>query len=671
MKKRSLKKGFTLVELVVVIAVIAVLAAVSVGAYFGITETANLHAAKTHIKQLNEMLVFEEILTNQENNNKFFHEARRDVQKQGLDIEGLEEFGSYKYGWDSKIDEFILIDMNSYNEEKGSYKVVAPSEYEISYTRHIFLLASSESELLPNFSYYLRDDFNSDKKIKVGSGIDTGLADIDEITFKSDSTSNQEETIIINTNLFKTSIIISAAEKETIYHYGYSHSVDITKVANNSYHELGTVGVINLKEGHVEVESSAEVFVINSSTEFTNSIDVKSGKRTPKYNVSNCDDVLTGQDLRANSKIIPDLKDVYRVCGFCGHALNYLGKDHKETCPEPIGWLENDLDLEEYNDKCSHNFLPSNTGETRDNVNFIFNDTCKDCHFTFLTDEARHYFVLIDMDEDSSTENYAYGCNCGCDYFSNDVPIANVRRMNVDDYTKAFKNYIDIEKSKDEDKLVFAEGKTLSVTDVTSFNVVGEISNVHCGYSFESVDGPQNKDANGEWIGDSKQSTSFDKYKGWIADFVISFNREVGPNEISLWGQYSAFGDDPLAFSFGDTIQPNVKLPLLTSVFYLLMQSDGGISYELVADLKEFRCGATNHSDNHKPDPELAKPATKMIVELGLINPEFKNDSNFSDLPYYQAFADERVRNSEYYHTINLFPFYFNDDPVYLTSSSN
>ena len=38
---KKLKKGFTLVELVVVIAVIAILAGVSVGAYFGITESAN------------------------------------------------------------------------------------------------------------------------------------------------------------------------------------------------------------------------------------------------------------------------------------------------------------------------------------------------------------------------------------------------------------------------------------------------------------------------------------------------------------------------------------------------------------------------------------------------------------------------------------------------------
>ena len=39
--KKKAKRGFTLVELVVVIAVIAILAAVSVGAYFGITDSAN------------------------------------------------------------------------------------------------------------------------------------------------------------------------------------------------------------------------------------------------------------------------------------------------------------------------------------------------------------------------------------------------------------------------------------------------------------------------------------------------------------------------------------------------------------------------------------------------------------------------------------------------------
>lgn len=56
MKMRKLfKKGFTLVELVVVIAVIAVLAAVSVGAYFGVTDSANSSNATAGAKQVKDL----------------------------------------------------------------------------------------------------------------------------------------------------------------------------------------------------------------------------------------------------------------------------------------------------------------------------------------------------------------------------------------------------------------------------------------------------------------------------------------------------------------------------------------------------------------------------------------------------------------------------------------
>ena len=47
---KKLKKGFTLVELVVVIAVIAILAGVSVGAYFGITDSANTSKCQQEAK---------------------------------------------------------------------------------------------------------------------------------------------------------------------------------------------------------------------------------------------------------------------------------------------------------------------------------------------------------------------------------------------------------------------------------------------------------------------------------------------------------------------------------------------------------------------------------------------------------------------------------------------
>ena len=54
---KKAKKGFTLVELVVVIAVIAILAAVSVGAYFGVTESANNSQADQEAKALHTAIM--------------------------------------------------------------------------------------------------------------------------------------------------------------------------------------------------------------------------------------------------------------------------------------------------------------------------------------------------------------------------------------------------------------------------------------------------------------------------------------------------------------------------------------------------------------------------------------------------------------------------------------
>ena len=54
---KKAKKGFTLVELVVVIAVIAILAGVSVGAYFGITESAKDSQAQQEGKAIHTNIV--------------------------------------------------------------------------------------------------------------------------------------------------------------------------------------------------------------------------------------------------------------------------------------------------------------------------------------------------------------------------------------------------------------------------------------------------------------------------------------------------------------------------------------------------------------------------------------------------------------------------------------
>ena len=79
---RKMKKGFTLVELVVVIAVIVILAAVSVGAFFGVTESAKASQQESEAKQLYDAVL---IVGNSNSSN-------HSIDKDGLHIVDIEVF---------------------------------------------------------------------------------------------------------------------------------------------------------------------------------------------------------------------------------------------------------------------------------------------------------------------------------------------------------------------------------------------------------------------------------------------------------------------------------------------------------------------------------------------------------------------------------------------------
>ena len=92
---KKVKKGFTLVELVVVIAVIAVLAAVSVGAYFGVTDSANRSKLTQEAKHAYDNI--------------------RLISLAGDDDKMLNSSGLYIV--DDKIEAFELIDNTPANDE--------------------------------------------------------------------------------------------------------------------------------------------------------------------------------------------------------------------------------------------------------------------------------------------------------------------------------------------------------------------------------------------------------------------------------------------------------------------------------------------------------------------------------------------------------------------------
>ena len=79
---KKVKKGFTLVELVVVIAVIAILSAVSVGAYFGITDSANNSKLEQEAKQIHTAIQAVALSP----------DSSASISRDGLIIDDIDEF---------------------------------------------------------------------------------------------------------------------------------------------------------------------------------------------------------------------------------------------------------------------------------------------------------------------------------------------------------------------------------------------------------------------------------------------------------------------------------------------------------------------------------------------------------------------------------------------------
>lgn len=659
---KKMKKAFTLVELVTVIAVIAVLAAVSVGAYFGITETANRSAAFQNVKQMNDMLVMGKISDGRPNNT--FHEARRDIQKQGLDPVTLKEFGTYKYGWvpaaDNKdVDKFVIV--NTVKKD-GKYEIVAPYEEETADVGNIFIITKSLDGLSRDFSYYLDDDcVVSQEEITVYNGIDTGLVTgIKSITYNGSD--NIASNIIINTGSFETTLTINGDNKDHVEHYGYSSYVKVNRVSNNSYVEHGTVGCIEISEGKLELSSQSEVFTtkITSGVEFINN----SSYHNPKDISEGILDCSMGHE-KEHTKVIADLSYVYRICTLCGRTTSYNGKEvDVDGEITKIGELEYALDLVNYKLSCNHDsfrYAPPKDGAPEGSYG---SDTCVSCLWTFKTYFNNHVYKAETPFNEETGEygNTRYYCECGC--YDSAFPIASVSEL-PDGYETQEGNVFADEYF--EEGGVPQKGCKVSIINTLADSagaVLGGnpdyfIKDYSAGYLFQTVEDRENEELQTIQIQQSSKGL-------WLADFVISFDKEIEPNSIGLWGSR---GSLTFGFEFGYKIEAKTSFPLLISAFLSagFKEHIGMLTYQFIAsEVRDFYCGTFAVADKENnslygTDSIDGVPA-KITVELamfdieGILSSEYITDENNPDLSF---IATEEFRNSGLFHSVNLKDYYF------------
>ena len=248
--KRTNKKGFTIVELVIVIAVIAILAAVLIPNISKLVQKANTSADESLVRNLNTALSMDV-----EKHTTMSAALKAAKDNGGYDLETIELKGKgNKILWDSVNDCFVYL--------KGTDRVYLPNTQSVKKAsemkdyEYFEIVKEVPAAAEQKYSIYLAGSATIET-VTVSVGFDVGNNTVKNVIYTNETAATK--TVIIATNSFDTVIKVNA-EKDVVKHFGDVKEVNIAKIAPSSYHEFGTVsGNINLAYGKVELESGSSV----------------------------------------------------------------------------------------------------------------------------------------------------------------------------------------------------------------------------------------------------------------------------------------------------------------------------------------------------------------------------------------------------------------------------
>ena len=288
--KSALKRGFTIMELVIVIAVIAVLAAVLIPTFANITERANTSADTQTVKNLNTILISEETLGNKP---ATMAEALAVAESGGYKVENLTPTGDGNHiVWLKERNRFALLDENGelvYSDSSVT-TLDGLTAYKMSST--LKDLGSDDS-----FAYCFTSETEvGDGAVEVSRSADFSLVEgITGITVNNDSameiTAEGED------------IAVTVNGTATLGIYGTVGSISGEDYGNESLHIYGTVtGKIELAAGRVVAMPGSDINTITVTATSADAVKIErqSGSAISAIGATNADvagaldDVVTG-----------------------------------------------------------------------------------------------------------------------------------------------------------------------------------------------------------------------------------------------------------------------------------------------------------------------------------------------------------------------------------------
>ena len=249
--KRSTKKGFTIVELVIVIAIIAILAAVLIPTFASLIQKANVSKDTQLVKNLNTALAANG------KEHKTMTEALAAAAEFGYDVGKINASATgNEILWDSENDVFCYLkDGKVEYIPETSLKNGKPADYKLW---KVYNAGEKVPEQQKYSIYWNRtDDFTATLTVGFDAGKCTAIT---ALKYERTGETVTPQEVVIRTSSGETSLTVDA-DKDTVMHYGAAGVVNVLAVdKTHSYHEFGSVHTLTAKSGHIVLESGSLVY---------------------------------------------------------------------------------------------------------------------------------------------------------------------------------------------------------------------------------------------------------------------------------------------------------------------------------------------------------------------------------------------------------------------------
>lgn len=272
--KASKKRGFTIIELVIVIAVIAILAAVLIPTFANIIQKANVANDVALARNMNTILIADEATNGRSTD---MYDVLIALEQGGFKLENLNPRADGNvFAWDKANNQIVYL-------EKGSAKPIFQAK-EIGNNKGDLYITTRKAEVFadyPGYSYYFASDISGDITLDEGSCLDTG-----EFALNGNVSVKTNKDVEIHGTINGTITVNSESGKIT--NYSVVNNVVIVNTAPTSYHERGHVGAMEIKDslkGKVVLENDAYVEKLtnnktNGTVESTGYVKAVEGKDT-------------------------------------------------------------------------------------------------------------------------------------------------------------------------------------------------------------------------------------------------------------------------------------------------------------------------------------------------------------------------------------------------------